>query len=161
MLAPGSDNIAFRCETEAAGEILGGLTTGLQIVRDQWIGPVLGSSAEKAHLCMALFRRSGNSLVMMRAAVQCLSDYLAVLDVAPLLEKEFVWIGDSLQFELSSVLNSFGELKEPLTTTLRKREAYDNLAFVDLVLHNVRESASEELAVALKIQVGFNALDVD
>ena len=161
LLQPGPDNVAFRSQQEAASQVLGGMTTGLQIVRDQWIGPVLGSGPKKAKPRMALFRRSGNSLVMMRAAVRGLSDYLAALDIEPLLQEEFTWMNASLQFELSNALKVLGELDEPLTKTLRKKEAYDKLAYVDIVLNSVRDSASEELAVALKIQVGFNALDGD
>ncbi|PTW59065.1 hypothetical protein C8N35_108101 [Breoghania corrubedonensis] len=161
LLAPGPDNIAFRSDQEAASQVLGGLTTGLQIVRDQWIGPILGQGPGKPKPRMALFRRSGNSLVMIRAGVEGVKDYLAALEVEPMLDEEYAWMGSSLQFELSSALKTLGEMKEPLTKTLRKREAYDKLAFIDVVLDGVRDSAGEELAVALKIQVGFNALDGD
>ena len=161
LLKPGPDNVAFRSDQEAASQVLGALTTGLQIVRDQWIRPIMGSGPDKPKPRMALFRRSGNSLAMIGAGVGGLKDYLAALDIEPLLDEEFAWMGASLQFELSNAMKTLGEMKEPLTKTLRKRETYDKLAFVDVVLDSVRDSVSEELAIALKIQVGFNALDGD
>ncbi|MEI2387261.1 imelysin family protein [Breoghania sp. JC706] len=161
LLQPGPDNVAYRSDQEAASQVLGALTTGLQIVRDQWIGPILGSGPHRPKPRMALFRRSGNSLVMIEAAVGGLRDYLAALDIAPMLDEQDAWLNGSLQFELSNVLEKLRELKEPLTKTLRNPEAYDKLAFIDVVLNSVRDSASEELAIALKIQVGFNALDGD
>ncbi|WP_321344415.1 imelysin family protein [Breoghania sp.] len=161
LLRPGDDNRAFRTEQEAASQILGGLTTGLQIVRDQWMRPVLGSRPGKPKPLMALFRRSGNSLAMMEAALGGLKDYLAALRIKPMLEEEWVWMDASLQFQLQSALKVLGEIEPPLSSAVRKPEGYGKLQFVSGIIEDVRESAGSELAVALKIQVGFNALDGD
>ncbi|WP_321334040.1 imelysin family protein [Breoghania sp.] len=161
LLHPGQDNPAFRTDQEAASQILGGLTTGLQIVRDQWMRPVLGKGPGRPKPLMALFRRSGNSLAMMDAAVRGLKDYMAALRIKPMLEEEWVWMDDSLQFELQSALKVLGEIKPPLSSAVRKPEGYGKLQFVSGIIEDVRESAGSQLAIALKIQVGFNALDGD
>lgn len=161
LLEPGPDNAAFRNAQEAASDVLAALTTGLQIVRDQQVGPILGASHERANPKLALFRRSGNSLVIMSAGVEGLRDYLAALDIAPLLDEDNTWLVDTLAFEFRNVLTALAALEEPLTDTLRAREAYDKLDFVAVVLRSVRETIAETLSVALKIQVGFNALDGD
>lgn len=158
---PGEANDAYRTHQEAAAEIIGALTTGLQIIRDQQLLPVIGSEIAKARPRMGILRRSENTVTMYVAAASGLADMVAAMDLAAVLDAEDAWLADGIAFELSNVRKALAEVPEPLTETLADPLVYGKLAYVDLVLGNLRETIGENLSAALAITMGFNALDGD
>lgn len=158
---PGADNAIYRTHQEAAAEIIESLTTGLQIIRDQKLLPILGSERAKARPKRAPFRRSGNTVALLAAGVSGLRDMVVALHLDLMLDEADSWLANSVPFELSNALRVLEGVPEPLTKTLRDPGVYGKLSYANLVLGSLRETVGENLAAALAIIMGFNALDGD
>ena len=161
LTKPGAKNATYRSHQEAAAEIVGSLTTGLQIIRDQQLLPVISTEIKKARPKRALFRRSGDTVAILSAGTKGLHDMVVALDLDSVLGEDDAWLANSIPFELSNALRVLDDVPEPLTKTLKDPGVYGKLSYVNLVLADLRSTVGEGLAAALAILMGFNALDGD
>ncbi|AXS42122.1 imelysin family protein [Breoghania sp. L-A4] len=161
LLEPGPDNPVYRSHQESAAEILGSITTGLQIIRDQKLLPVIGDSIDKVKPKRAPFRRSGNTMAMCAAGASGLRNFVVSMALEGVLGEESSWLANSIPFELANAARVLRSVPEPLTKTAKDPGVYGKLAYVNLVLGGLRQTVGEDLAAALFTIMGFNSLDGD
>jgi len=161
LLTAGPDNARFRSSREALEHLFNSLVTGLIIARDQDVLPALGSSKEKAKAHRFPFSRSGNSVTFISGELGGIREALASLNLVDLTPEEFTWIYSGLDFEFGNAQALLVQLAPPLRHTFGEDGSYARVEVLAITLKSIRDTMALELAGALDLSGGFNALDGD
>lgn len=161
LLAPGGDDPLYRTPSEALAELQKALATGLQVTRDQKLKPVLGDDIDSARPFLAPFRRSGLSIDVLKADVSALRAYATAAGFGRDLPETYRWVGRSMAFEFENAARTVAAVTLPVDEAVYDPAARDRLGYLSVVLGNLRDMAHQDLAAALGLKVGFNALDGD
>ncbi|WP_269585049.1 imelysin family protein [Roseibium sp. Sym1] len=161
LLMPGPDNDRFHTSKEALENLFNSLVTGLIIARDQDVLPALGGSKEKAKAHRFPFSRSANSVTFISGELEGIRQALASLGLEALTPEDFTWIFGGLAFEFKNAQSLLDELEPPLRQTLEQDSAYEKVEVLAITLKSIRDTMALELAGALDLAGGFNALDGD
>jgi len=160
LTSAGPDNERFRTSKEALESVFNSLVTGLIIARDQDLLPALGSSREKARPRRFPFSRSANSVVFLSGELKGIEEALGSLGLKALTPTDFVWIFDTLAFEFGNARSLLDTLRPPLRQTFNEDD-YDRVNVLAITVKSIRDTVALELAGALDLAGGFNALDGD
>lgn len=156
---PQAGNDLYRDPQEVAAEAVKALSTGLQFARDVKIAPVLGDSAAAARPKRAAFWRSKLSTRLLAANVDGLKAfYLAGAYPLPAGD---AWMDASMRGELGSIAQTLRAVPVPLEEALAQEEGRRLLTLAALTLKNAKAIVDQDLAPALGVMIGFNALDGD
>ncbi|WP_346892646.1 imelysin family protein [uncultured Roseibium sp.] len=161
LLMPGSKNDHVRTSKDAIEVIFNALVTGLVITKDQDVLPALGKGPDSAKPHRVPFSRSGNGLAYLGAELKGIEDALRAADFEPLLSEDFAWIPDSIYFEFGNAQNLLASITPPIRQSLDDSDNYNRLKVLTLTINSLRDTMAGELAGALSLSGGFNALDGD
>ncbi len=161
LLSPSPDHNQIRSSQDAMETIFNALVTGLIVTKDQDILPALGKGPGKPKPHRVPFSRSGNGLVYVAAELDGIDAALKALEYDGLLAEEFAWLPSSLAFEFQNAQKILGGIEPPVRTSLRDNEAYGRFKVLLLTINSLRDTIALELAGALSLAGGFNALDGD
>lgn len=157
--APQPGNDLYRSAQEVAAEAMKALSTGLQFARDVKIEPVLGDSPQAARPKRAAFWRSNLSTRLLAANLDALKAFY-VAGAYPLPAGE-AWMDASVRGELTSAAQTLSNVPVPLDAALTVEDGRRLLTLASLTLKNAKAIVDENLAPALGVTIGFNALDGD
>nr|WP_143161037.1 imelysin family protein [Pollutimonas bauzanensis] len=176
---PSPSNPLYRNQQEVAGEAIKALSTGLQFARDVKLLPVLGADIKAARPAdikaarprRAAFWRSGLAIPSMAAAAAGMLRFYKAGGY------QFgggeAWIDASLQDELRRIVENFNALPagggqpgqagpgSEWISIVDTEEGYRQLTLAALLIKNAKSLVDEDLAPALGVRIGFNALDGD
>jgi predicted lipoprotein len=161
LLMPGEKNDHVRTSKDAIEVIFNALVTGLVIAKDQDVLPALGKGPDSAKAHRVPFSRSGNGLAYLGAELKGIKDALRAADFEPLLSEDFAWIPDSIYFEFGNAQTLLAGITPPIRQSLEDGENYDRFKVLTLIINSLRDTMAGELAGALSLSGGFNALDGD
>ncbi|MEM5583487.1 imelysin family protein [Roseibium sp. AS2] len=161
LLSAGPDNDRFRTSREALESMFNTVVTGLIIARDQDLLPALGSSQEGAKPHRFPFSRSANSIVFLSGELTGLQETLGSFNLEALTPEEFAWIFDSISYEFGNARSILEDLTPPLRQTFGEGDSYARVKVLAITLQSLRDTIALELAGALDLAGGFNALDGD
>lgn len=161
LMQPDGDDPVYRKPAESLAELHRALTTGLQVTQDQKLKPVLGDTPDSAKPFLAPFRRAGLSVAVLAADLSALGAFTAAAGFARDLPDEYRWLDNSLAFEFGNAVRAAGAVTLPIDEAVHDETARDRLRYLFVVLGNLRSMARQDLATALGLQGGFNALDGD
>lgn len=161
LLSAGPGNDRFQTSKEALESLFNSLVTGLIIARDQDLLPALGSSREKAKAHRFPFSRSANSVWFLQAELEGIQKALTSLRLVELTPDEFKWVFDALTFEFDQAKVLLFQLQPPLRQTFGEDDSYAKAEVLAITLKSIRDTMALELAGALDLSGGFNALDGD
>lgn len=161
LLTSGAGNDRFHTSKEAMEDVFNNLVTGLIIVRDQDLLPALGSSPEDARASRFPFSRSGNAVGYISGELAGIHDALSSMDLMSLTAEEFHWIFNGIDFEFENAQNYLDDLQPPLRQTFEEGESYAKVKVLAITVKSIRDTMAQELAGALELAGGFNALDGD
>ncbi|MBN9673362.1 imelysin family protein [Labrenzia aggregata] len=161
LLTAGPDNERFRTSKEAIETVFNALVTGIIIVRDQDLLPALGSSQKGAKPNRFPFSRSGNGIAFISEELSGIRDGVASLKLEGLVAEEFEWIFGAVSFEFDNAQGYLDNLQPPLRATFGDGESYGRVTVLAITLKSIRDTLALELAGALGLAGGFNALDGD
>ncbi|WP_238912154.1 imelysin family protein [Achromobacter xylosoxidans] len=156
---PQAGNDLYRDPQEVAAEAMKALSTGLQFARDVKLLPVLGDSAESARPKRAAFWRSGLSTRTLAASLDGLAAFYTAGGYA--LPKGEDWMPGAVLGELGNAARALREAPAPLEQALADAEGRRLLGLAALTLKNAKAIVDQDLAPALGVTIGFNALDGD
>lgn len=159
--APAPDREPYRSKTEVNGEVVKALSTALQFVRAAEILPPLGKEAVKGNGRRAPLWRSGLTFRLIAAQIDGARSLLRHAGYQDSLPQEQRFVVDSILFELDHMIGSLTEIALPVEAAFRDEEERGRIAFADLALDHASHLISEQLAAALGLSMGFNALDGD
>lgn len=146
---------------EAAEDVFNALVTGVTILRDQEVLAALGPSQKKARPQRVPFSRSRNGMAYLKAEVSGIRDALEASAYRSGLAADVEWLADSVGFEFKNALDALEAVPSPIRSTLREDINYGKFKYLVISLGSLREMLSPELAGALEMTGGFNALDGD
>jgi len=156
---PKAGNDLYRNQQEIAAEAMKSLSTGLQFARDVKILPVLGDTPEAARPKRAAFWRSQLSTRLLAANLDGLQAFYQAGAYA--LPKGDAWMAESVRGELASAARALSDVPQPLEQALAQEDGRRQLTLAALTLKNAKAIVDENLAPALGVTIGFNALDGD
>lgn len=157
--SPNAGNDLYRTPQEVAAEAIKALSTGLQFSRDVKILPVLGATAADSRPKRAAFWRSDLTFVTLGANAEGLRQfYRAGVYQLPAAE---AWIDESLTLELTRLVELFAGIQGTVEQVVTNTEGRRQLELAGLILKNVKDIVDQNLAPALGVTIGFNALDGD
>jgi len=156
--SPSADNALYRNEREVAGEAVKALSTGLQFLREAKLQPALGAEARRANPRRAPFWRSGASIPAMSASA---GGMLRFYQAGGYVFERAQWIDENIRGELRRAQEGLDQLPPDLGRGLADEQGYRQLGLVSLLLGNARRLIDEDMASALGVRIGFNALDGD
>lgn len=161
LLLPDGDDPLYRTPTDVLAELHRALATGLQVVQDQKLKPVLGADMDAARPFLAPFRDAGLGLEVIAADLSALRAFAAAAGFTRALPDEQRWLDGSMAFEFDNALKAARAVALPIDTAVYDPDARDRLDYLSVVLGNLRAMTQGDLAAALGLRVGFNALDSD
>ncbi|NVK35585.1 MAG: imelysin family protein [Rhodobacteraceae bacterium] len=157
----GPDNPVLHNDKEAIETIFNALTTGLIIVKDQDLLPAIGTELKKAKPHRMPFSRSGNSLRYISAELQGIGDVIQAADFTPGLGEDFSWLPNSIAFEIKQGQDYLATINAPVRSSFKTPETYDKIRTLVITVDSLRDTVALEMAGALGLTGGFNALDGD
>lgn len=155
---PQAGNDLYRDPQEVASEAMKALSTGLQFARDVKIVPVLGETAAAARPKRAAFWRSKLSTRLLAANVDGLNAFYQA-GAYPLPEGNG-WMDASVRGELASAAQTLRAVPA-LEQAVADEDGRRQLTLASLTLKNAKAIVDQDLAPALGVMIGFNALDGD
>ncbi len=161
LMQPGSDDPVYRKPAESLAELHRALTTGLQVTQDQKLKPVLGETPDSAKPFLAPFRRAGLSVAVLAADLSALKAFTVAAGFTRGLPEEYRWLDNSIGFEFDNAVRTAGSVKLPIDEAVYDETARDRLRYLFVVIGNLRTMTQQDLATALDLRGGFNALDGD
>ncbi|WP_298965863.1 imelysin family protein [uncultured Roseibium sp.] len=161
LLTPGGSDARFKTSKEAMESVFNALVTGLIVVRDQDLLPALGTSKEKAKPRRFPFSRSGNGVTFLSSELQGIEQSISSLNLKKLTPQDFTWIFDTLNFEFGNAHKILTQLDPPLRYSFKKGDSYRLVSVLAITVKSIRDTVALELAGALDLAGGFNALDGD
>ena len=157
--APAPANDLYRDQQEVAAEAVKALSTGLQFARDVKLAPVLGDSAEAARFKRAALWRSDLSLPALAVSVRGMR---AFYDAGGYRYPDGeAWIDQAVRGELDRAAAALAAVDAPLEQAVAQPASWQRLALAGMILKNAKDIVDQNLAPALGVMIGFNALDGD
>ncbi len=156
---PSPANSLYRSTDEVANEAIKALSAGLQFARDAKLLPVLGDDIGEAKYKRAPFWRSGLTAPSMAAQVDGLLRFYQAGGYRYSVDED--WIDHSVRDELTRVRENFASIDANIEQLGSSEETYRRFKLGALLLKNAKSLVDENLAPALGVRIGFNALDGD
>jgi len=154
--APVEHNAMYRNDKEAVAEIIKALSAGLRFEGEVKLRAALGAQQDKARPRLLPFWRSDLSLLALAEAVQALQVWHARAGfTGP------AWLAENLDRELQESVVLLQQYHRQAVHMAHEQDVYQALYLVVLKLDNARRMVDEDLAPALGVGLGFNALDGD
>ncbi len=153
---PGANNPVYRNNQEVLSEGVKALSTGLQFVRDIQLAPPLMGSETQVEIKRAPYWRSGLTGPAVAAALTGMRTFVLAADLLPPDQK---WIVDQIEAELGRAAGQAEDLSvadEASESSLRQE-----WMLLGRIVDNAKDLTDADLASALGVNAGFNALDGD
>ena len=161
LTRPGPDNPLYRSRQEALTEILKGVLTGFEQLRDHRLLAAVGATAEEAKASRAPYNRAGESLPYFAASAAALEEYVETSGLLSLVPEDRKWIANSVRFEFSNLREAFAGAGPDIEAALASPELRQKLVYAAIVLQSLRDLFQNTLSTELGVTGGFNALDGD
>ncbi|HEV7416627.1 MAG TPA: imelysin family protein [Tianweitania sediminis] len=161
FIAPDGSSAPYHSASEVKGEIIKALTTVFEFVHAAELRPALGEKPDKARGKRAPFWRSDLTFELVVAQLQGARDLLEQAGFTEALPKVHRWIPDSILFELNTALGALRSVDIPPEHAFEDQNARGKINLADLAVEHAGQQVSEQLAGALGLSMGFNALDGD
>ncbi|OZI46609.1 imelysin family protein [Bordetella genomosp. 5] len=156
---PAPANDLYRSQQEVAAEAMKAISTGLQFARDIKLMPVLGDSAQAARPKRAIFWRSGQSFNSLVSNLRGIRAFYQ--------QGQFAFgagsqgLDASLRSELDTAIRLTAEQPADTEAAVTQEATRADLMLAVMVLKNLKDVVDQNIAPALGVTIGFNALDGD
>jgi predicted lipoprotein len=152
----------YHSQREVLAEIIKALTTALKFTRDTKLLPALGDNPQAARYQRAVLWRSSNSFTTLGATLDAVAKLYQAAGFKTLLKDDPNQIGNNIQFELERAQEIVSRLQGiNIAQAFTDPAAREDIAYVALLLDSLNTRVTQELAPAVGVGVGFNALDGD
>jgi predicted lipoprotein len=161
LLAPGPDNPLYRDHAEAAGAIVGGIATAMEIIADQKITAILGSDPAKPRPRLAPWWRSSRTFAAFAATVGSAHRLFAVSGARDLLAPDDRWIARAVDFQFANADRVLAPLGPDVAAVVAEPAGRETLGYLRIVTRDIKGAVGVDFAKAIGLTRGFNALDGD
>jgi uncharacterized protein len=161
MLVPGPDNPSYRTPAEPPAEFARALVTGLQMLQDREVTPLMTADGAPGKAPRLPFARTGLSARYAVAAIASLSALYEAMGLADTVPKAKVWMP---QWITMAFRRLFDDAPAALKETGAGKPTEDRQRQVRMLrfhVDGIRKLVGRELAPAAGLTIGFNELDGD
>jgi len=155
---PSADNPLYRNPQEVASEVVKALSTGLQFQVDVKLSPALGADVAQAKATRSPFWRSGLTAHSVQHAARSMLDFYRAGGYR---FSGAEWIDQNIQGELHGAITHLAALPNDTDKLFGNEDSHRELLLVTLMLGNAKDLVDQDMAPALGVRIGFNALDGD
>jgi len=161
MLNPGPDNAQYRSSAEAAATFVRALVTGLQLIQDRQIMPMIAAQSKPGKKPRLPFARSGLSADYIAASIASCKAFYEAMNLSGYIPETEDWMKpwivgafDRVAREGPAAVRSFGDGQE---RPGRERK----LRFLRFQVDGIRKLIGRKIAPVASLTIGFNELDGD
>jgi len=161
MLEPGPQNPTYKTSAEPPAEFARALITGLQMVQDRQVAPLIAAETAPDKRPRLPFALSGLSADYVAASLASLQALYATMGLSATVPKDKDWMP-------RWVTTAFKRLAEDAPAAVREKpsagkdpERLRHLRFVRFHVEGIRKLVGRELAPLAGLMIGFNELDGD
>lgn len=158
---PGPQNPLYRDHREAALEILKSLTGGLQFLYERKLKAPLGDSIEKARPKRAEFWRSSTTLEALDAHFETLLELYMTSGISAYIKSVDGGLDSTLMDSYQQALVTLKAVDKPFVEAATDKTLRPKLDYLRFLAEDLFMRSSANVANALDLSLGFNALDGD
>lgn len=161
MLDAGPQNETYRSETEPPGELARALITGLRMLQDRQVMPMIEAQAKPGKAPRLPFSRSGLSAQYIAASVASNKALYEAMNLADKMPREKAWMPEWIDAAFTRLAHDApAAVKHPLSKDADP-ERERKLRFLRFHVDRIRLLVGRELAPLAGLTIGFNELDGD
>lgn len=161
FLEPEPDGALYRAPRDVTLELSKAFSSGIEKVRDQKLGRMLGESAERARPRLAPFWRSEQSFPNMAANLRSVQALFVDGGFAGIVAEQSPGVEDSILFDLNHSTDVLDAETEPVARVVTDPEQRGKLEALRAGLKSANTTASALIAEGAGLSFGFNAADGD
>ncbi len=161
MLKPGPQNESYKTPAEPPAEFARALITGLQMVQDRQVAPLMEAETSPGKKARLPFAASGLSADYIAASLASLHALYEAMGLSATVPKAKDWMP-------RWITTAFKRLAEDAPAAVREKpsagkdpERLRRLHFVRFHVEGIRKLVGRELAPLAGLMIGFNELDGD
>jgi predicted lipoprotein len=161
MLHPGPDNQSYKSAAEPPSEFARALITGLQMVQDREVAPLIAAEASPGKPLMLPFKRSGLEAPYAAEGIGSLKQLYGLLGLAKFAPKDKAWMPDWIATAFNRLAADAPAAIKAAPGSVDVKERERQLRMLRFHLDGIRKIVGRELAPDAGLTVGFNELDGD
>lgn len=161
FLEPEPDGALYRAPKDVTLELFKAFSGGIERVRDQKLGRVLGESAKRSRPRLAAFWRSGQTCPNMAGNLRSVRALFVDGGFAGIVADQSPGVEDSILFDLNHSIDVLAAETEPVAEAVTDPEQRGKLEALRVGLKSANTTASGLIAEGAGLSFGFNAGDGD
>jgi len=161
MLTPGAQNESYKSEAEPPAELARALITGLQMLQDRQVAPLIAAQAKPGKSARLPFARSQLAAPYAASAVESLRELYEALGLAANVPRKKAWMTEWITTAFKRLAHDAPAALEAETGTGKDPERARKLRFLRFHMEGIRKLVGRELAPLAGLTIGFNELDGD
>jgi len=161
MLEPGPQNASYRTPAEPPAEFARALISGLQMVQDQQIAPLIAAQTTPSKAPRLPFARSGLSARYVAAAIASLEALYKAMGLGNDVPKKKAWMPRWIAIAFRRLAEDAPAAVQKKASSETDKERERELRILRFHVDGIRKLIGRELAPLAGLTIGFNELDGD
>jgi hypothetical protein len=161
MLDPGPQNASYKTAAEPPGEFARALITGLQMIQDRQVVPLIAAQATPGNTPRLPFAHSGLSADYAAAAIASCKALYEVMGLGNDVPRGKVWMPRWIKTAFKRLAQDAPAAIEEKASKGKDPERARRLRFLRFHVDGIRKLVGRELAPLAGLTIGFNELDGD
>lgn len=161
LLNPGPDNVQYRSSAESAAALVRALVTGLQLIQDRQIMPMIVAQSKPGKKPRLPFARSGLSADYFAASVTSCQRYYQKMGLSAYIPESESWMKPWIAGTFDRVAREGPVEAQSFADGKDRPERERQLRFLRFQVEGIRKLIGRKIAPAASLTIGFNELDGD
>ena len=158
---PGAENPLYRDHREAAMEVMKSLSGGLQFLYERKLQAPLADSIEKARPKRAELWRSGTTLEALDTNFESLMELYVKSGISAYVKATDADLDTTLMTSYEQALVTLKAVDKPFRKAAKDQVLRPKMDYLRFLAEDLAKRSAGNLAIALNLSLGFNALDGD
>ncbi len=159
--SPGAQNPLYRDDREAAMEVMKSLSGGLQFLYERKLQAPLADTIEKARPKRAELWRSGTTLEALDANFESLMELYIKSGISDYIKTTDEDLDTTLMTSYEQALVTLKAVDKPFRQAAKDQALRPKMDYLRFLAEDLAKRSAGNLAIALDLSLGFNALDGD
>jgi hypothetical protein len=161
MLKPGPQNASYKTQDEPPGEFARALITGLQMIQDRQVAPLIAAETTPDKAPRLPFAQSGLSADYVAASIASAKELYEAMRLASGVPEDKAWMPRWITTAFKRLADDAPAAVREKPTGGKDPERARRLRFVRFHVEGIRKLVGRELAPLAGLRIGFNELDGD
>jgi predicted lipoprotein len=161
MLEPGPQNASYKTPAEPPAEFARALITGLQMLQDRQVAPLIAANTASGKPARLAFAGSDLSARYVAAGVKSLNDLYEAMGLGRDVPKDKAWMPKWIAMAFKRLARDAPAAVKRNGPTAQGEERTRELRMLRFHVEGIRKLVGRELAPNAGLMIGFNELDGD